>query len=270
MAELNTLRDLLIHELSDLHNAEKQIIGALPKLIKAAHSPKLRQAFEDHLAVTQKHVTRLEQCFAALGAKPSGAVCPAMKGILAEGAELLKKQGTADPQVFDAALVCSAQRVEHYEMAAYGCVRAFCDTLGEKRVGKLLQETLYEEGEADKLLTILAVSDLNLAAPKRKAAKPGKGGKSGGGKNAKAAKSGKAAKAAGAKTAAARPAMKAAGAKTAAVKPATKAAASKAAPKAATKPMARTSATRAGAARTAPAKAPAARSMSAGSAGKTR
>jgi ferritin-like metal-binding protein YciE len=163
-------------------------------MIKAASSPKLRQAFEDHLAVTQKHVTRLEQCFAALGAKSTGQVCPAMKGILTEAAELLKEKATADPQVFDAALVCSAQRVEHYEMAAYGCVRAFCDTLGEKRVGKLLQETLYEEGEADKLLTILAVSDLNPAAPKRKPAKHaggGKGMKASTGKSAGSSKSAK-------------------------------------------------------------------------------
>ena len=171
MSKLNTLRDLLVHELSDIYSAEEQILEALPKMIKAAGADKLRAAFEDHLEVTKKHVKRLDKCFSELGAKPSGETCAAMKGLITETGKLLKEKESANPHVFDAALAGAAQRVEHYEMAAYGCARSFCDTLGEEKVGKLLQETLYEEGESNKLLSILAISELNPAAhSKRKSA----------------------------------------------------------------------------------------------------
>jgi ferritin-like metal-binding protein YciE len=152
--KLETLHDLYVDELKDLYNAEHQLVEALPKMAKAATAPRLAAAFTSHLAETKGHVERLEKIFKKLDASPKGKTCKAMKGLLEEGKELMDEN--AEPSVMDAALIAAAQRVEHYEMAGYGSVRTFAHLLGEDQAAKLLQETLDEEGAADKKLTKLA------------------------------------------------------------------------------------------------------------------
>lgn len=159
--KLTTLDDLLLEELKDLNDAEKQITKALPKMAKAASSGELAQAFRDHLEETKGQIARLEQVFELLGKKAGRKKCEAMEGLLEEGAEMMKED--ADPDVLDAALIAAAQRVEHYEMAGYGCVRTWCQVLGHSDAARLLQETLDEEGSADKKLTEIAES-LNVQA----------------------------------------------------------------------------------------------------------
>ena len=159
---LETLRDLYTEELKDLYSAENQLVKALPKMAKAASSPKLAAAFTAHLKETKVHVERLEQVFKELEASPRGKKCKAMEGLIEEASELLQEE--AEPEVLDAALIAAAQRVEHYEMAAYGSVRAFAETLGLKKSAKLLQQTLDEEGAADKKLTSLAAGGINAKA----------------------------------------------------------------------------------------------------------
>jgi ferritin-like metal-binding protein YciE len=162
MAKLDTLKDLLIDELKDLNDAEHQITKALPKMAKAASNPQLQTAFTSHLAETEGQIRRLEQVFKALGLNPTRKTCEAMKGLLKEGDEVLEEK--ADPDVKDAALIAAAQRVEHYEMAGYGTVRTFARTLGLNDVAQLLQETLNEEGAADKKLTQIAERQVNPQA----------------------------------------------------------------------------------------------------------
>jgi ferritin-like metal-binding protein YciE len=152
--ELESLQDLFVEEIKDLYNAENQLIKALPKMAKAATNKQLQKAFKDHLVQTKGHVKRLEQVFKNLGLKPRGKLCKAMKGLVEEGAETIKEDAT--DEVKDAALIASAQRVEHYEMAGYGCVRTYAKLLGHNDSADLLQQTLDEEGEADKKLTGLA------------------------------------------------------------------------------------------------------------------
>jgi ferritin-like metal-binding protein YciE len=142
---------LLVAELKDLYSAENQITKALPKLIKAASSNELRSAFEHHLKETEGHVQRLEQIFEILGSSPKGKTCNGMKGVLEEGSEMLDE--TAEGSVRDAALISAAQRVEHYEMAAYGTVRSYAETVGKPQISEILQKTLQEEKAADKKLT---------------------------------------------------------------------------------------------------------------------
>jgi ferritin-like metal-binding protein YciE len=159
------MRDLYIHELKDLYSAENQIIKALPKMAKAASSDELRQAFEEHLEQTQEHARRLETIFermemAARG--KSGKKCKAVEGLIEEGKETMEKD--AEPAVLDAALIAAAQRVEHYEIAGYGCARTYARLLGEEEAAELLQQTLDEEGETDKKLTELAESAINAEA----------------------------------------------------------------------------------------------------------
>jgi ferritin-like metal-binding protein YciE len=153
---MDTLRELLVDELKDLYNAEGQLVKALPKMAKAATNPKLKAGFEAHLAETKEHVTRLEKAFRLLGEKVKGKTCHAMQGLVEEGKEAIEEDG--NDAVRDAQLIGAAQRVEHYEIAAYGTARAFAETLGEDKVAKLLQETLDEEGETDKTLTALAAA----------------------------------------------------------------------------------------------------------------
>ena len=160
--ELTTLKDLYIDELKDLYNAEHQLLKALPKMAEAATEPKLKKAFNDHLAQTEGHVERLEQVFEGLGEKPTGKVCKAMKGLVTEGEEMIAEE--AVPAVKDAGLIAAAQRVEHYEMAGYGCVRTYARELGESAAVKLLQATLDEEGQADEKLTKLAEQVINHRA----------------------------------------------------------------------------------------------------------
>ena len=159
---MDSLKDLYIDELKDLYNAENQLLKALPKMAKKASAPELKRAFQDHLAQTEGHVNRLEKIFKGLGEKPTGKVCKAMKGLVEEGKEVIDEDG--DGSVLDAALIGAAQRVEHYEMAGYGVVRTFASLLGEDEAMGLLQRTLNEEGEADKKLTKLAESVINIEA----------------------------------------------------------------------------------------------------------
>lgn len=159
---LKTLHDLYIDQLKDLYNAEHQLVKALPKMINAATSPDLVTAFEEHLEETREHVERLESICKDLDVSPKGKTCKAMEGLLEEGKEVIHED--ADPTVRDAALIAAAQRVEHYEMAGYGCVRTYARLLGFDKAADLLQETLDEEGAADKKLTDLAESVINSEA----------------------------------------------------------------------------------------------------------
>jgi ferritin-like metal-binding protein YciE len=160
--KLESLEILYIEELRDLYNAENQLVKALPKMAKAASSPELRRAFEDHLEETKEQVERLEEIFKKLGKKPTGKTCHGMKGLIEEGSEIMKQEG--DDSVLDAALIAAAQKVEHYEIASYGTVREFANILGEEDAAELLQETLDEEGEANKRLTELAEETVNVEA----------------------------------------------------------------------------------------------------------
>jgi ferritin-like metal-binding protein YciE len=159
---LDSLHDLYVDELKDLYSAENQLLKALPKMAKKAAAPELKAAFTEHLEVTRTQVGRLEQIFEALGVSPKGKKCKAMEGLVEEGKEVIEEDG--DPAVIDAALIGAAQRVEHYEMAGYGCVRTFAKLLGYTDAEALLQATLDEEGEADKTLTELAETVINVEA----------------------------------------------------------------------------------------------------------
>jgi ferritin-like metal-binding protein YciE len=161
-AEFQTLNDLLIDELRDLYDAERQLVKAIPKMAKAAESDELRSALEEHLMVTQNQVERLDQIFESLGEKPTGKKCAAMHGLIEEGQEAVSAKG--DRNVRDAAIIGAAQKVEHYEMAAYGTARTHAETLGQTETASLLQQTLDEEGEADKKLTELAETLINQQA----------------------------------------------------------------------------------------------------------
>lgn len=160
--KLATLHDLYVAELKDLFSAEHQLLKALPKMAKAASSQELTQAFTNHLDETKGQIERLERIFKKLDVSPKGKACQAMEGLLKEGKELLSED--ADPLVMDAALIAAAQRVEHYEMAGYGCVRTFARLLGYEQAADLLQQTLDEEGAADKHLTKLAETIINAEA----------------------------------------------------------------------------------------------------------
>jgi ferritin-like metal-binding protein YciE len=151
---VETMQELLIDELKDLYSAEKQIVRALPKLVKAASSPELQQALQSHLDETKGQVARLEKIGEAVGKKMTGKTCSGMKGVLEEGSEVL--EDTEKGIVRDAALISAAQRVEHYEMAGYGSAREFARLLGHTEVAQLLEETLEEEKNADKKLSAIA------------------------------------------------------------------------------------------------------------------
>jgi ferritin-like metal-binding protein YciE len=151
---VGTMDELFVDELKDLYSAEKQITRALPKLVKAATSDELREAFQSHLEETNGHVARLEKAFEILGKSPKGKTCVGMKGVLEEGAEVL--EDTDKGEVRDAGLISAAQRVEHYEMAGYGTARDFAMLLGQDEIAELLQETLEEEKAADEKLTAIS------------------------------------------------------------------------------------------------------------------
>jgi ferritin-like metal-binding protein YciE len=159
---MDTLSDLMADELKDLFSAENQLLKALPKLSKKASDQKLKDAFNSHLAETEGHVARLENIGKELGVKLTGKVCKAMQGLVEEGKEVLEEDGQS--AIIDAALIGAAQRVEHYEMAAYGTVRAMASELGHAKIVKLLQTTLDEEAAADKKLTGIAESSVLAAA----------------------------------------------------------------------------------------------------------
>ncbi len=149
-----SLRQLYVDELKDLYSAETQMVKALPKMAKASANAELRQGFEEHLRQTSEHVSRLEQIFEMLGEKPTGKKCLGMEGLVKEGSETMKEN--YDGAVKDAALIGAAQRVEHYEIAGYGTVRAFAELLGESEHVSLLEQTLMEENQTDDKLTQLA------------------------------------------------------------------------------------------------------------------
>lgn len=157
---MENLQDLYIHELKDLYSAENQLIKALPKMAEAASSPELKDAFNKHLEQTRQHVDRIEQIFNDLGRGPGGKKCEGMEGLIEEGESILKEDAPAS--VKDAALIAAAQRVEHYEIAGYGTVRTYARQLGEERAATLLQQTLDEEGQTDKLLNDLALSGAHI------------------------------------------------------------------------------------------------------------
>jgi ferritin-like metal-binding protein YciE len=154
MATLATLEDLLVQEIKDLYSAEKQLVKALPKMAKAASTPALKQGIEKHLEETKGHVERLEQIATLLDASPRGKACKAMEGLLEEGSEVIGEDG--EDSIKDLALIGAAQKVEHYEIAAYGTARALAESLGMDEVAELLQTTLDEEGATDKALTSVA------------------------------------------------------------------------------------------------------------------
>jgi ferritin-like metal-binding protein YciE len=156
--ELNTLNDLFLEQLQDLYSAETQLVEALPKMASASSNEELRDAFEQHLAETRQHVTRLTQILEQLGETPGTEVCKGMQGLIKEGDEVLKLKG--HPAVIDAALIAAAQRVEHYEIAAYGTVKTLADQLDKDDAKSLLDDTIDEEGKADKLLTKIATGGL--------------------------------------------------------------------------------------------------------------
>jgi ferritin-like metal-binding protein YciE len=151
MAEVNGLRDIYIDQLRDLYDAEHRLIKALPKMAKAADSEDLRSGIEQHLQQTKGHAERIEQIFESMGEQAKAKKCKGIEGIISEGSEVLHED--FDGPVKDAAIISSAQRVEHYEIAAYGSVRSFAEQLGETKAASLLQQTLDEEKEADAKLT---------------------------------------------------------------------------------------------------------------------
>ncbi len=160
--EFNSLNDLFVNQIEDLYDAENRLTKALPKMADAAQSNQLKQAFQQHLTETQGHVSRLETIFRELGVEPKRETCEAMKGLIAEGEEMIKAKG--DPEVRDAALIAAGQRVEHYEMAGYGTARTFAQRLNMTQAANLLQQTLNEEAAADKKLTTIAESSVNRQA----------------------------------------------------------------------------------------------------------
>ncbi|HVT98702.1 MAG TPA: ferritin-like domain-containing protein [Acidobacteriaceae bacterium] len=155
------LRELLVEELKDLYSAENQLTKALPKVAKNASDPELKKAIESHLKETEGHVARLEQIFEKLEGSPRGKTCEGMKGLITEADERIKEGG--EPAVLDAGLIADAQRVEHYEISAYGSARTFANLLGEKEIARLLEQTLKEEKAADEKLTSIAES-INVEA----------------------------------------------------------------------------------------------------------
>jgi ferritin-like metal-binding protein YciE len=159
---LDTMRDLLIDELSDLYSAEKQLVKALPKMAKAASTPELKEAFQAHLEETRGQVERLDAVFASLDETPKRKKCKGMEGLIEEGNEKCQEEG--EPAVVDAGIISAAQRVEHYEIAAYGAAVAFAEECGEAEAAALLQATLDEEKAADRTLNAIAEGTVNARA----------------------------------------------------------------------------------------------------------
>jgi ferritin-like metal-binding protein YciE len=162
---MNTLRETFIDELADLYDAEKQLVKALPKMAKAAENEELKAGFETHLEETEEHVNRLEEVFALFDEKARGKKCKAMQGLLEEGKELIEEEAG------DAALICAAQKVEHYEIASYGSLKCWAELLGEDKAVKLLEETLDEEKATDEKLTEVAQSAVNAEEELEKSAR---------------------------------------------------------------------------------------------------
>jgi ferritin-like metal-binding protein YciE len=162
MEEFRSLDDLFVYQMEDLFDAENRILKALPKMIDAASTPELKQAFDQHLNESHDHVDRLRAIFIQLGRKPEGETCEAMKGLLREAEGMIEARG--DAAVKDAALIAAAQRIEHYEIAGYGTARSLAMHLGHTDAARLLQTTLEEEIRADRTLTGIAETEVNARA----------------------------------------------------------------------------------------------------------
>jgi ferritin-like metal-binding protein YciE len=158
---INTMKDLFVHELKDLYSAEKQLTKALPRMIKAAANSQLQEAITSHLEETEEHVRRLEEIFEAMSISTRGAKCDGMEGLIKEAQKVVKE---ADEPVRDAAIIAAAQRIEHYEIAAYGCAKAFAELLEQSDAIELLQTTLDEESAANEKLNDIANSEVNEEA----------------------------------------------------------------------------------------------------------
>ncbi|HEY7636984.1 MAG TPA: ferritin-like domain-containing protein [Gemmatimonadales bacterium] len=159
---LESLQDLFVNELKDIYNGEKQLVAALPRMAKSAESPQLRDAITKHLRETEGHVQRLETIFESLGKKAQGKRCKGMAGLMEEGKEIMEEDGAG--AVLDAALIAAAQKVEHYEIATYGCLITYAELLNDQNAVRLLKQTLSEEEAADKKLTELGEGGINEAA----------------------------------------------------------------------------------------------------------
>ncbi|MBV9303246.1 MAG: ferritin-like domain-containing protein [Acidobacteriaceae bacterium] len=171
--EFNSFEDLFVNQLEDLYDAEQRLTQALPKMAEAASSSQLQQAFQQHLAETEGHVSRLETIFRQLGTDPKRETCQAMKGLISEGEEMVDAKG--DSSIKDAALIAAAQRVEHYEISGYGTARSFARRLGLNEAANLLQQTLQEEKAADEKLNQIAEGSINLQASATSGATVGAG-----------------------------------------------------------------------------------------------
>ena len=167
MAKIRTMDELFEHELEDLLSAEQQLVEALPKMVEATSDASLKTAFKDHLKQTKTHVTRIEKAFKKLGKEPKGHMCKGMQGLIKEGEDIIKN--ATDAAVLDAGLISAAQRVEHYEISAYGSARAHAQALGHTELVDLLQTSLDDEGAANKLLTQLAEGRMSFAGANEKA-----------------------------------------------------------------------------------------------------
>lgn len=172
--KMGSLEDLFVDQLKDIHNAEKQLVKALPKMAKAAKSPQVQQAFEQHLDVTKRQLDRVEQIFDKMSMSPGRKKCVGMEGLIKEGEELMMQEGTAD-DVLDAGLIAAAQKVEHYEISAYGTLRAYANQLGHREFVGLLDQTLKEESQTDEMLTKLAESGINQMASHSSQSQPSRG-----------------------------------------------------------------------------------------------
>ena len=161
---MHNLHDVLVDLLKDTYHAEKQLVKALPKMAKAASSDDLRSAFEDHLTQTEGHVDRLEQAFAMLEMKPTAKPCHGMMGLVEEGGEVIKEKSEGEPSAIDAALISAAQKVEHYEICAYGTLATYAETLGLNDLAEVFKATLSEEEAADDTLSEIAEGSVNAEA----------------------------------------------------------------------------------------------------------
>jgi ferritin-like metal-binding protein YciE len=161
---MENLQDTLEDMLKDLYNAEKQLTKALPKMAKAATTPELKEALEEHLEVTEGHLNRLEQVFQELDLPVRGKHCAGMEGLIEEGKEVLEMKSESSSEAIDAAIIVAGQKVEHYEISAYGSARAFAELLGHDRVAQLLEQTLEEESEANETLSRIAEETVNPSA----------------------------------------------------------------------------------------------------------
>lgn len=161
--KLANLEDLFVDQLKDIHNAEKQLVKALPKMAKAAQAPELKKAFQQHLETTEAQIARVEQIFDDMQMSPGRKKCVGMEGLIKEGDELMSEEGVA-PEVLDAVLIAAAQKVEHYEVSTYGTLRTWAQQLGKQRAMSLLDQILKEEARSDELLTKIAQSGINQMA----------------------------------------------------------------------------------------------------------